>query len=88
MREISGAGKSVRQVADGWAHMGSHPRGKHVPRGIDFRSYDSESTLTDENNGPPGVPGVAGADAVGVPTSDSGILFSQKYFFFLKKGKR
>lgn len=62
--------KSVKQV---WAFVG-----KHLQRGIEFRSYDSESTCSDENSGA-GVPGVVGADAaVGVPISASPIFF----FFF------
>lgn len=55
----------------------------HLPIANDSR-WSSESILIDENNGPPGVSGVAGTDAaVGVPDSDSGILF----FFFFKKNR-
>jgi len=54
----------------------------HLPIANDSR-WSSESILIDENNGPPGVSGVAGTDAaVGVPDSDSGI-----FFLFFKKTK-
>ena len=39
--------------------------GRHLHRGIDLRSYDSESTRGPANSGA-GVPGVAGADKCGV----------------------
>lgn len=63
----------MRHAGDAAAAQES--RGRHLLHlGIDFRSYDSESTRSDENSGAPGVPGVAGADvAVGVPVSDPGI---------------
>ena len=73
VREISGAGKSVKHVW-GWPQVGALT-GKHLHRGIDLRSYDIESTWRDENSGA-GVPGVAGADTGGVPASDSGISSS------------
>lgn len=72
--------------------------GRHLLHlGIDFRSYDSESTRSPENSGAPGVPGVpgvAGADAaVGVPVSFSGIAQIQYkgrviffFWFFLGVG--
>lgn len=76
--ETSGAGKSVKHVC-GAPHVGAS-KGKHLHRGIDFRSKDKEeSTRTDEKSGV-GVPGVAGADARGVSASDSGILPSGSGF--------
>lgn len=88
LREMSGAGKSVKQVGDG-AQEAAATAGRHLHRGIDFRSYDSESTRSPVNNGPPGVPGVAGADAVGVPLSASAIEIEddsklKKFFFFFE----
>lgn len=80
VREISGAGKSARHVW-GAPHVGAS-NGKHLHRGIDLRSYDSESTRSDENSGV-GVPGVAGADARGVPDSDSAIFPSRLPLDFL-----
>ena len=61
--ETSGAGISTTQVCVASPHPST--AGRHLHRGIDLRSYDSEST-----RGPPvksgaGVPGVAGADPFG-----------------------
>lgn len=79
VRETSGLGKSMRHVGDDT----NDSTEKHLlQRGMDFRSYDSESTRIDENSGAPGVPGVAGADTFGVTFSDSGI------FSIIKKVKK
>ena len=59
--ETSGAGIS-RTQAFGDIHAST---GRHLHRGIDLRSYDSESTRGPANSGA-GVPGVAGADNCGV----------------------
>jgi hypothetical protein len=59
--ETSGAGIS-RTQALGAIHAST---GRHLHRGIDLRSYDSESTLGPANSGA-GVPGVAGVDRFGV----------------------
>ena len=67
VRDTPGVGteRSVKQV--------SPFVGKHLHLGIEFLSYDTESTCSDVNSGA-GVPGVAGADAaVGVPVSDPAI---------------
>jgi hypothetical protein len=58
----------------------------HLPIANDSRS--SESILTDENSGPPGVSGVAGTDAaVGAPLSESVILFFSFFFLLIKLKK-
>lgn len=60
--ETSGAGISTTQPCADGAHASATAAGRHLHRGIDLRSYDSESTRGPANSGA-GVPGVAGADA-------------------------
>jgi hypothetical protein len=64
--ETSGAGISTTQVCVATPHPSTAGSGRHLHRGIDLRSYDSESTRDPppENSGA-GVPGVAGADPFG-----------------------
>lgn len=64
--ETSGAGISTTQVCVATPHPSTAGSGRHLHRGIDLRSYDSESTRGPplENSGA-GVPGVAGADPFG-----------------------
>lgn len=83
MKDTSGTGNSIAHVWGFVLHMGA-VTGTHLQRGIDIRSYDSESIRWDEINGPPGVPGVGGADTGvagtdNVPAPPSGIFF---FFFF------
>ena len=60
--ETSGAGISTTQVFVAIPHPSI--AGMHLHRGIDLRSYDSESTRGPANSGA-GVPGVAGTDPFG-----------------------
>uniref|UniRef100_A0A0A9I2A5 Nip3a n=1 Tax=Arundo donax TaxID=35708 RepID=A0A0A9I2A5_ARUDO len=60
VRETSGAGISTTQVCVATPHPSTAGRGRHLHRGIDLRSYDSESTRGPANSGA-GVSGVAGA---------------------------
>jgi len=61
--ETSGAGISTTQVCVASPHPST--AGRHLHRGIDLRSYDSESTRSPPENSGAGVPGVAGADPFG-----------------------
>ena len=61
--ETSGAGISTTQVCVAMPHPST--AGRHLHRGIDLRSYDSESTRGPPENSGAGVPGVAGADPFG-----------------------
>jgi hypothetical protein len=61
--ETSGAGISTTQVCVATPHPST--AGRHLHRGIDLRSYDSESTRGPPENSGAGVPGVAGADPFG-----------------------
>lgn len=69
MRETSGnLGISVKHWGDAHESNGMHL----LHLGIDFLSYDNESTRAALNRGAPGVPGVAGVETFGVPVSISG----------------
>ena len=61
--ETSGAGISTTQVCVASPHPST--AGRHLHRGIDLRSYDSESTRGPPEKSGAGVPGVAGADPFG-----------------------
>jgi hypothetical protein len=61
VRETSGnLGISIKHWGEAQDSIGMHL----LHLGIDFLSYDNESTRAALNSGPPGVPGVAGADSI------------------------
>jgi hypothetical protein len=72
--ETSGAGISTTQVCVAMPHPST--AGRHLHRGIDLRSYDSESTRGPPENSGAGVPGVAGADPFGGVDPGSAIAAS------------
>ena len=80
--ETSGAGISTTQVCVAMPHPST--AGRHLHRGIDLRSYDSESTRGPPENSGAGVPGVAGADPFGGVDPGSAIAASCAFPLTLK----